>query len=167
MVSVTIPGSVTNIADYAFSYCTSLASVYFDGNAPTADPTAFDGDNNVTGYYLPGTGGWASLFGGISTAPWFLPNPLILNYGPSFGVQTNTFGFIISWATNIFVVVEACTNLASPVWQPVATNTLTNGFSYFGDAKWKNNSSRFYRLSVTTTNSTPATNPPAGIALIP
>ena len=42
-----------------------------------------------------------------------------------FGVQTNPFGFIISWATNVPVVVEACTNLANPTWSPVDTNTLT------------------------------------------
>ena len=58
-------------------------------------------------------------FWGLPTALWFLPNPLILNNGPSFGVKTNLFGFIISWATNISVVVEACTNLANPTWSPV------------------------------------------------
>ena len=76
--------------------------------------------------------------------PWFLPNPLILNN--SFGVQTNGFGFIISWATSIPVVVEACTNLANPTWSPVETNTLTDGWSYFSDAQSTNYSGRFYRL---------------------
>jgi hypothetical protein len=66
--------------------------------------------------------------------------------GPGFGVQTNQFGFNIFWATNIPVVVEACTNLASPVWQPVATNTLDGGSSYFSDPQWKNYPARFYRL---------------------
>jgi hypothetical protein len=61
-------------------------------------------------------------------------------------VQTNQFGFIISWATNITVVVEACTNLANPTWSPVGTNTLTDGSSYFSDSKWTNCPARFYRL---------------------
>jgi hypothetical protein len=61
-------------------------------------------------------------------------------------VQTNAFGFIISWATNISVVVEVCTNLASPVWQPVQTNALTGGSSYFSDPQWTNYPGRFYRL---------------------
>jgi hypothetical protein len=69
----------------------------------------------------------------ISIALWFLPNPLILNNGTSLGVQTNKFGLTISWATNISVVVEACTNLAHPIWSPVQTNALTGGSSYFSD----------------------------------
>ncbi len=76
-----------------------------------------------------------------------LPYPLILNNNsPSFGVQTNGFGFIISWATNIPVVVEACADLANPIWSPVGTNTLTGGSSYFSDPQWTNYSARFYRL---------------------
>ena len=107
----------------------------------------YDNTNHMTVYSLPGTTGWGSTFGGVSTALWFLPNPLILNYEPSFGVQTNRFGFTISWATNIPVVVEACTNLAGPVWKLVATNTLTGGTSYFSDPQWTNYPRRFYRLS--------------------
>jgi hypothetical protein len=75
-----------------------------------------------------------------------LPNPVILNNGQSVGVQTNGFGFIISWATNIPVVVEACSSLASPIWSPVTTNTLTGGSSYFSDPQWTNYPARFYRL---------------------
>jgi len=70
----------------------------------------------------------------------------VLNNGPGFGVQTNKFCFIISWATNLSVVVEACTNLTSPVWRPVQTNTLTGGSSYFSDPAWTNHPSRYYRL---------------------
>ena len=72
--------------------------------------------------------------------------PRILSSGSIFGVRTNQFGFIISWATNIPVVVEASTNLATPVWTPVATNTLTDGSSYFSDPQWADHPGRFYRL---------------------
>jgi len=85
-------------------------------------------------------------FGYRPTALWLLPYPLILNLGRGFGVQTNGFSFIISWATNLSVVVEACTNLVNPAWLPVGTNTLTIGSSYFTDSKWTNYPSRFYRL---------------------
>ena len=71
---------------------------------------------------------------------------MILNFGPSFGVGTGGFGFIISWANNLPVVVEACTNLAAPVWSPLATNTLTGDSSYFSDPQWTNHPNRFYRL---------------------
>jgi hypothetical protein len=77
---------------------------------------------------------------------WSPGSPTILNPGPDFGVQSNQLGFLFSWATNLSVVVETCTNLAHPVWSPVATNALTNGQSNFSDAKWMNYHSRFYRL---------------------
>ena len=67
--------------------------------------------------------------------------------GPGFGWQTNGFGFNISWATNACVVVEACTNLAAPVWRPLQMVALTNGTAYFCDPQCTNYSSRFYRLS--------------------
>jgi hypothetical protein len=98
--------------------------------------------NYPTHFYRLG----ATTFGGRPMALWALPNPLILNSGLRFGPQTNAFGFIISWATNIPVVVEVCTNLANAAWSPVATNTLTGGSSYFSDPQWMNHTHRFYRL---------------------
>ncbi len=148
LTGVTIPGSVTNLAEGAFAGCDDLAGVYFQGNAPSADSTVFFDDNNATAYYMPGTTGWDdfSAYAWIPAAPWLLPNPLIVSNGPGLGVQTNQFGFTIFWATNISVVVEACTNLANPVWRPVATNTLTGGTSYFSDPHWTNYPGRYYRL---------------------
>ena len=63
------------------------------------------------------------------------------------GVQTNQFGFSIAGGSNLFVVVEACTNLASPIWSPIQTIGLTGGSFHFSDAQWTNYASRFYRLS--------------------
>jgi hypothetical protein len=148
--TITIPSSVTSIGIYAFTGCERMG-VYFEGNAPYAEwiipgqDTMFSGDNYVTVYYLPGTSGWSSTFGGVPTVAWFLPNPLVLNFD-SFGVQDKQFGFIISWATNNPVVVEACTNLANQIWSAVSTNTLIGGWSYFTDPQWTNYPSRFYRL---------------------
>jgi len=120
--------------------------VYIQGNAPFVDSYAFDGTHNATVYYLPGTTGWGPTFGGRPTALWSLPYPLILNNSASFGVNANGFGFIISWATNIDVVVEASTDLANLSWIPLQTNTLTGGSSYFSDPQWTNYPGRFYRL---------------------
>jgi len=98
---------------------------------------------------LPGTTDWRAMFDGLPTEPWFLPNPLILNGEPSFGVGANGFGFTISWATNASVVVLATTNLANPVWIPVSTNnTLTSGTNYFSDPQWTNYPMRFYRAAL-------------------
>jgi hypothetical protein len=150
---LTIPNSVTSIGQYAFNVCSNLTSIYFTGNAPsqTNDSTVFAGDP-ATVYYLPGTTGWGALFDGLPTAPWFLPNPLILTHSAGFGVQPGGFGFTISWATNVSVVVQAATNLANPVWIPVSTNTLTGGTNYFSDPQWTNYPARFYRITSTPTS---------------
>jgi len=146
LTTVTIPNSVTNIGCDAFADCSSLTSVYFQGDAPSlCDPEVFYHDN-VTIYYLPGTLGWGSTFAGRATAGWRLPYPLILTRNPSFGVRTNRFGFIASWATNSSVVVEAAISLVSPAWFPVQTYTLTNGWFYFSDPEWKNFPTKFYRV---------------------
>ena len=147
----------STIEDYALYGCWNLAGINFKGNAPGLGAGALGTAGNydpATAFYLPGTSGWSSTFGGLPTALWFLPNPLILDNCTSFGVRTNAFGFIISWATNISVVVEACTNLANHTWSPVATNTLTGGWSYFSDPRWTNYHSRFYRLRTANLNVT-------------
>ena len=75
-----------------------------------------------------------------------MPYPLILTGNPGFGAQAGGFSFTVSWATNLSVVVEACTNLSSPVWQPLQTNALVNGTNYFSDGNWTNYPHRFYRV---------------------
>jgi hypothetical protein len=99
----------------------------------------------VTIYYLPGSTGWdvLTLLTDFPTALWL---PQMQTGGTNFGVQSNQFGFNINWASGQTVVVEACTDLANPIWSPVGTNTLTGGSSYFSDPQWTNYPSRFYRL---------------------
>jgi len=146
LTTVTMGRGVAELWDLAFTGCISLTGVFFWGNAPSYVSDSFLGCPNATAYYLPGTTGWGPTFARLPTALWVLPNPVILTTTPSFGVQTNQFGFVISWATNASVVVEACTDLALPDWSPVGTNTLVEGWSYFSDPEWTNYASRFYRL---------------------
>ena len=143
LTSVTISSSVISIGDDAFGGCPGLTSVYFNGNAPTPanDTSVFEGDNTGTVYYQPGTTGWGPQFDGWPT--W---NPQAQTSGAGFGVQNQQFGFNITGNSNLVVIVQACTNLASPVWQPVQTNKLTGGTAYFSDPQWTNYPNRFYRF---------------------
>ncbi len=148
--SYIIPSSVTSIAEMAFYGCTNLTNIYFQGSPPSLGWAAFGKPDNTTAtayaYYLPGTIGWGATFGDLVTAQWVLPNPLILKNGPGFGMHTNGFGFTISWATNVPVVIDACTDLTHPAWTPIQTNTLTDGSAYFIDSDWTNHPTRIYRL---------------------
>ncbi|MCX6926909.1 MAG: leucine-rich repeat domain-containing protein [Verrucomicrobia bacterium] len=146
MTSVTVPSSVASIGDGAFEMCTNLTGIYFRGDAPGLGEAALSTATSSTVYYLSGTVGWGPTFGGRPTALWLQSQPLILANGPSFGVQTNRFGFTILCPTNAPVVIEACTNLLSPVWQPLQTNIVTGGSSYFSDPAWAVHSGRFYRV---------------------
>lgn len=143
LASITIPSSVTNIAAEAFASCPSLSGIYFSGNAPAVSANAFNYSQKITVYYLPETTGWGATLAGRSTTLW---NPLVQTGAADFGVRSNRFGFTISGTSGIVVVVEACTDLANPVWSPLRTNTLTDGPSYFNDPQWTNYPARFYRL---------------------
>jgi hypothetical protein len=145
LTNVMIGNGVTRIGDFAFYWC-SLASVYFAGNAPSLGLDPFD-NSSATPYYLPGTAGWGIFNEDSGLGPSVLWNPQVQTSDASFGVQTNGFGFNITGNSNLVVVVEACTNLTNPVWQPIQTNTLTGGLSYFSDPQWTNYPSRFYGFS--------------------
>jgi hypothetical protein len=121
-----------------------LNGIFFNSNAPSfAGSDIFYHAPNVVAYYLPGTSGWDTTFADRPTTLWL---PAIKNSDGSFGMQTNQFGFNILWAIGRTVVVEACTNLLNPGWQPVQTNALTTESVYFSDHQWTNCPSRFYRL---------------------
>ena len=73
-------------------------------------------------------------------------NPQVQTSDASFGVRTNRFGFTLTGTSGLVIVVEACTDLAHPIWSPLQTNTLTGGSYYFSDPAWTNYPGRFYRL---------------------
>jgi hypothetical protein len=138
-----VPNSVTNIAGNAFLICTGLNEVYFRGDAPHVNEYAFSGSGTVI-YYLPNTSGWGATFADRPTALW---RPEVLSSNATFGVVTNQFGFDISWASGMTVVVEASTNLSNLNWTSLQTNILTADSFYFSDPQWANYPMRFYRLS--------------------
>jgi len=142
LTSITIPNSVIYIGSSALEGCTRLKGAYFQGNAPDTGWALFNGASYVTVYYLPGTTGWGPIFAGRPTALWTHP----LLSADSAGVSANGFAFTIAWATNATLVVEACLDLASPAWSPIATNTPWSGTWQFTDLEWTNYPTRFYRV---------------------
>ena len=143
LTSVTIPSSVTTIGASAFDACYDLGSVYLEGNAPSASSLGgvpvFELDTRATVYYLPGTMGWGTTFGGLPTALWN-PQP------QSISVQGNKFGFTITGTPDIPIVVEASTDLQGASWTSLQSCTLTNGSIYFSDPQWTNYPTRYYRI---------------------
>ncbi len=145
LTSVTIGNGVTNVEEGAFSGCSSLTSVYFEGNAPTVGSLAFKSDTKATVYYLPGTTGWTDFDAESGLRAAVLWNPQVQS--GSVGVRTNQPGFNITGTSNLVVVIETSTNLANPTWLPLQTNTLNASSLYFTDPNWTNYPSRFYRVT--------------------
>lgn len=137
--TVAIPSSVNNVALFAFGYNNSLTGVYFEGNAVPQASYVFSGAYNAIIYNLPGSTGWGTTFDGQPVVLW---NPQMAGLG----LQTNQFGFSIAGTSNDVLVVEACTNVANPVWSFLRTLTVSNGPVYFSDPQWANYPGRFYRL---------------------
>jgi hypothetical protein len=145
LTNITIPGAVTNLGALAFWYCTNIFGVYFAGNAPTVAGDVFAHDPKATAYYLPGTTGWADFSDQTGLTP-VLWNPTIQTGVGGPGVRNDRFGFNITGTSKIPIVVEACSDLANPVWMPLEALTLTNGLVFFSDSQWTNYACRFYGI---------------------
>ncbi|HUD45718.1 MAG TPA: leucine-rich repeat domain-containing protein [Candidatus Baltobacteraceae bacterium] len=146
LTNVTIPASVANLGSNAFYLSPGLTAAFFEGDAPNGGTYVFGGDTNSTAYYLAGTSGWGSTFCDIPTALWTLPYPMILEGSTKPRINAGGFSFSVSWVTNRWVVIEFCTNLANPVWQPIQTNALAGGSFQFSDPAWTNCPGRYYRI---------------------
>jgi len=143
--SITFPPSLIGFSGFdVFGYLyESPLAIYFRGSPPWLSWSTFFTDNNISIYYLSGSSGWGPSFAGFSTTLWL---PELQTADANFGVQSNQFGFSIHWASGQTVVVDACTNLSIPDWQPVQTNKLVTDSAHFSDPQWTNYPSRYYRL---------------------
>jgi len=80
LTTVTIPASVTSIGDSCFQDCASLTQAYFQGDAPLVDgweagsddSSVFSGETGTV-YYVVGTAGWDTTFGGWLTTALINP----------------------------------------------------------------------------------------------
>jgi hypothetical protein len=139
LTNITIPASVTNIGPSAFLACPNLAALFFEGNAPVTDPSAFESDNNAVIYYLPGATGWSSPFAGLPAVlaeiiTWANPAPIIYGTALSSNQLNATSDVPGSFAylpTN-GSVLSAGTNTLSAIFTPSNTlyyGTVTNNVS--------------------------------------
>jgi len=148
LTKVTIGRGVANIGSWAFCDCPFLTNVFFKGNAPDLGDSVFDfisliAVSSATVYYLLGTTGWSTTFGGLPTLLW---NPIV-QPDANFGFASGLFGFNIAGTTNIPVRVEATTNLASDVWLQVTNANLgAAGTMAVNDPDSSAYPSRFYRI---------------------
>jgi hypothetical protein len=81
----------------------------------------------------------------VNSPAWVAGVPDVFTFEDC-GVGTNCFGFNMSSLFSQTVVVEACTNLAAPVWVPVQTNGLDCTPMWFSDPLPASAPGRFYRL---------------------
>jgi hypothetical protein len=128
LTTVTLGKGLTALGIYPFSRCPKLTAVYARGNHPTGSTDVLwqSGDccHSPMTYILPGnkSSWWNQFFPFPGPILFWLPQ--VQTADASFGVGTNGFGFNILWTSGMTVVVEASTNLTSPSWVPLATNTL-------------------------------------------
>jgi len=143
LTNAIVGSGVTSIGDSAFAASGNLTAVHFRGNAPSLGSDVFAGDTHATVYYLPGTSGWESNFGGRPTTLWL---PQIQTGGPDFGLHAGLIGFNVLWTRGMTVVVEASTTLSPPTWSSLSTNLFTSDSFHYSDPQWANHPSRFYRI---------------------
>lgn len=62
------------------------------------------------------------------------------------GSAATSFNFSVNAVSGQSVVVEACTNLASPTWVPLQTNAVSGSALLYSDTNWMSHPSYFYRL---------------------
>jgi hypothetical protein len=136
LTNLTMAATVTSIGQGNFDGLMNLASLHFEGDAPVN----FEDVPPAPLYILPGAD-WDGFLGYLEY--WL---PAMQTTAASLTGPTNPFGFSINWARGETVVVDACTNLFNPDWQPVQTNTLTTGSANFIDPQWTSYPGRFYRL---------------------
>lgn len=149
---ITIPASVRTLGvlifDRDFYDDTNILEVYFEGNRPTIGLTSPFGysaseEFGPTVYYRAGTTGWGAIFASRPTVLW---DPRVTTGDGTPGIRDGKFGFTITGAAGLSVAVEACTDLANPVWVRLGTQVLTDGKRPFVDADSAIQPSRFYRF---------------------
>lgn len=150
LVSVTIPSGVTSFGPAPFSRCFDLKHLFFEGDAPLVNEQFGLGGGATTVFYLPGATGWGASHGKLPTQLW---NPAIATGEAGFGLDGDRLQFVLTGnnpaSAGARLVVEAASDLSSPLWTPVSTNVLAaDGTTPFADPEAATSPSRVYRFRV-------------------
>ena len=149
--SITIPAAVTEILDDAFAECIDLENVYFTGDAPWIDNSAF---TNVyaTAYYPAGNATWTSdkrlNYGG--QIKWVSEKNVVLTAPELTKISNASSGVTLTWnkvndAAKYQVFVKTS---QSGAWSKVATTSKTS-YTYT-----KAESNKIYYMTVKAVDST-------------
>ena len=138
LTNVIIGSGISYIGDGAFTHCPTLTGVYFMGNAPSIGTNLFMLDDHVTVYYLAFTKGWSNSFAGRPALPWNPPLPAL---GTTTYSNQLVLFFPIPQATGTNYVLQMTTNLASGNW-----TTVTNSVPIIGLQITNIASPAFFRL---------------------
>jgi hypothetical protein len=107
LVSITIPAAVTSLGIESFANC-GLTTISFQGNAPSADSTTFQGDTRASITYQSGTTGWSDPFDGV---------PATVNNVPPATITTQPGGATVSpGASATFSAAASGTGPFSTLW---------------------------------------------------
>jgi len=109
-----------------------------DGAQPL--PSLVLSEGTLYGTTQAGGGAGQGTVFGLSIAPQIQPDPI------SAATATNGFALNITGYSNQIITVESSSNLRTPGWQPLQTNTLGAGPVHFADLNWTNHPQRFYRV---------------------
>ena len=107
------------------SLCPSLTKVHGRGNAP-AYGLSILAETPATIYHLPGATGWSYSLCDRPAVCW---NPAFNPASPP-RFDSGAFAFALTGSTDIPVRIEACDNLAAPIWTPPPAPRASTALSF-------------------------------------
>lgn len=144
LYSVTIGNGLKTIGDGVFQSCSELKKICFKGNAPEIGFDIFHWcPDTLRVYYVNGTLGWGSTFGGRLTEKW---TPAYLAITPLYNYTTNTFRFSVYGTAGTRIEILATTNLYNCEWECIYFTNIINGEIEFVDQNAQAFPVRFYRV---------------------
>lgn len=141
LTCVELPASCAYLGRYAFSHCTNLTGICFNGAPPGLGIQTFLFSSNIVMYYRADHAAeWDTIFADLPTAIW-----------PEFSaaeIQSSGFVANVVASDGQEVVVETCSDLSAGSWSTVSTNVASGGSLEITNPDWSSDGLRFYRVTI-------------------